>query len=175
MGSICPQDQRHRKRWRWRGEVTSRTQYFPAFFFFSTSSASVEYPGAITPSETSLEMIFAVARSHGADRAMKSPNEDIRSAPTSRQSDLRQCHFQFERLTSCPGVCTSKCCKRLFQVFDPIDLFLGLVQLDTHCSTGRRNVLERSSRREVQCLLKLLYQRIRVERVQEINVPRRST
>jgi hypothetical protein len=39
------------------------------------------YPGAIIPSDTSREMMRAVARSHGAERAIKSPKEDIRSAP----------------------------------------------------------------------------------------------
>lgn len=77
----------------------------------------------------------------------------------------------FEELTSCPGIRTSKWRKRLFEVFNPVDLLFGLIQRDTHCSTGRRNVLERRSRGEVQCLLEFLYQRIRVECVQEINVP----
>lgn len=65
-------------------KYTSRTQYFPAFFLESTSSASGEYPGAIIPSETSREMILAVAKSQGADSPMKSPKEDMRSAPRAR-------------------------------------------------------------------------------------------
>lgn len=39
------------------------------------------YPGAMTPSDTSLLMILAVELSHTSDREMKSPKEDIRSAP----------------------------------------------------------------------------------------------
>jgi hypothetical protein len=61
--------------------LTCKTQYFPPFFFFKISSASSSYPGAITPSETSLEIIFAVGVSTIWDKAMKSPNEDILSAP----------------------------------------------------------------------------------------------
>ena len=38
-------------------------------------------PGAITPSDTSLLISMAVSLSHSSDRAMKSPKEDIRSAP----------------------------------------------------------------------------------------------
>ncbi len=58
-----------------------KTQYFPPFFFARTSSASGEYPGAMIPSDTSREIMRAVARSQGAERAMKSPKEDMRSAP----------------------------------------------------------------------------------------------
>jgi len=61
---------------------TCKTQYFPPFFFLKISSASSSYPGAITPSETSLEIIFAVGVSTLWDRAMKSPKDDIRSAPS---------------------------------------------------------------------------------------------
>ena len=64
-----------------RYQHTWSTQYFPPFFLPRTSRASGEYPGAIIPSETSREMIRAVARSHGAESAMKSPKEDILSAP----------------------------------------------------------------------------------------------
>ena len=39
------------------------------------------YPGAMIPSDTSREMVRAVARSHGAARAIKSPKEDMRSTP----------------------------------------------------------------------------------------------
>ena len=38
----------------------SKIKYFPPFFFFSISNASSEYFGAMTPSETSRLMIFAV-------------------------------------------------------------------------------------------------------------------
>lgn len=48
------------------------------------SSASGSYPGAMIPSETSREMILAVATSQVCERAMKSPNEDMRSAPRAR-------------------------------------------------------------------------------------------
>ena len=34
---------------------------------------------------TSLEMILAVAKSHSSDRAIKSPNDDMRSAPKIQQ------------------------------------------------------------------------------------------
>ena len=37
--------------------------------------------GAMTPSETSLLMSFAVSTSQGSEREMKSPKEDMRSAP----------------------------------------------------------------------------------------------
>ena len=37
-----------------------RTKYFPPFFFLRISKASALYPGAITPSDTSRLMIFAV-------------------------------------------------------------------------------------------------------------------
>ena len=47
----------------------------------SISSASGSKPGAITPSETSLLIIFAVAASHTSERAIKSPKDDILSAP----------------------------------------------------------------------------------------------
>ena len=40
-----------------------------------------EKAGAITPSETSLEIILAVSTSHSSERAIKSPNELILSAP----------------------------------------------------------------------------------------------
>lgn len=60
---------------------TWRTQYFPPFFFFKMSRASGSYPGAMIPSDTSREMILAVATSQVWERAMKSPNEDMRSAP----------------------------------------------------------------------------------------------
>jgi hypothetical protein len=63
---------------------TSRTQYFPPFFLERTSRASGEYPGAIIPSDTSREIIFAVARSQGADNPIKSPKDDMRSAPRAR-------------------------------------------------------------------------------------------
>ena len=39
------------------------------------------YPGAIMPSDTSLDMILAVATSQASDRAIKSPKDDILSAP----------------------------------------------------------------------------------------------
>jgi hypothetical protein len=52
---------------------TCNTQYFPPFFFPKISSASGEYPGAMTPSDTSREMMRAVARSQGVESAMKSP------------------------------------------------------------------------------------------------------
>ena len=55
--------------------------YAPFFFAFRISIAFSEYPGAITPSETSLEMIFAVSTSHSSERAIKSPKELILSAP----------------------------------------------------------------------------------------------
>ena len=44
-------------------------------------NASGSYPGAITPSDTSLLITSAVAASHTSDREIKSPKEDIRSAP----------------------------------------------------------------------------------------------
>jgi len=50
---------RRQERVRAKGH-TCKTQYFPPFFFFKISSASSSYPGAITPSETSLEIILAV-------------------------------------------------------------------------------------------------------------------
>lgn len=60
---------------------TLRTQYFPPFFFLRISRASGSYPGAMIPSETSREMILAVATSQVCESAMKSPKEDMRSAP----------------------------------------------------------------------------------------------
>lgn len=65
-------------------ERTWRIQYLPPFFLPRISRASASNPGAITPSDTSLEMILAVARSHVADNAMKSPKLDILSAPLAR-------------------------------------------------------------------------------------------
>ena len=43
------------------------------------------------PSETSREMIRAVARSQGAESAIKSPKDDIRSAPKTESID--QSHY----------------------------------------------------------------------------------
>ena len=53
----------------------------PFFFVFNISKASSVNPGAITPSETSLFIKFAVSISHISDNAIKSPNDDILSAP----------------------------------------------------------------------------------------------
>jgi hypothetical protein len=41
------------------------------------------------PSETSREMMRAVARSQGSDSATKSPKEDIRSAPISQKFSMK--------------------------------------------------------------------------------------
>ena len=46
-----------------------------------SSRASGSYPGAITPSDTSRLISFAVSTSQTSDREMKSPKEDMRSAP----------------------------------------------------------------------------------------------
>jgi len=119
---------------------------FPQLIFFcSTSSASGAYPGGDHATGNPFGDYLCCKEIAWSREAF-----DIRSAPTSHM--VRPCSFLFERLTSCSGICTSQCRKRLFQVFDPI---LCLVQLDTHCSNGRGNVLERS--REVHCLLELLY------------------
>lgn len=48
---------------------------------FKSSNASGSYPGAMTPSDTSRLINFAVATSHTSDREIKSPKEDILSAP----------------------------------------------------------------------------------------------
>lgn len=80
------------------------------------------------------------------------------------------CSLLFEELTSCPGICTSKWRKGLFQVIHTVDLLLNLIQLDTHRCASRGNVLERGSRRQVQCFLELFHQRIRIECIQEVDV-----
>ncbi|RUS18173.1 hypothetical protein BC937DRAFT_89078 [Endogone sp. FLAS-F59071] len=64
--------------------LTCKTVYFPAFFFFNSSNAAGSYPGAITPSLTSLEMILAVGTSTTSDNAIQSPKLDILSAPLAR-------------------------------------------------------------------------------------------
>lgn len=99
MGSICKKmnltDKTH------RDEHTSSTQYFPPFFFDRIASASGEYPGAMIPSETSRDMISAVARSQGSERPMKSPNDDMRSAPRARAyADARGVSGAFKSFTA---------------------------------------------------------------------------
>jgi hypothetical protein len=68
----------------------SRIKYFPPFFFFSISNASSEYFGAMTPSETSRLMIFAVGTydTQVNDRLWKKGLFDIRRLPQIVQS----CH-----------------------------------------------------------------------------------
>lgn len=61
--------------------LTCKTQYPPFFFFFNNSIASAVYPGAMIPSETSLEIILAVWASQMSLKATKSPKLDILSAP----------------------------------------------------------------------------------------------
>ena len=53
----------------------------PFFLADRISRASGSYPGAMIPSDTSLFKIIAVGTSHTSERATKSPNEDILSAP----------------------------------------------------------------------------------------------
>ncbi|KIJ20590.1 hypothetical protein PAXINDRAFT_160155 [Paxillus involutus ATCC 200175] len=72
-----------------------------------TSRASGVYPGEITPSETSLEIIFAVARSQGAERAMKSPKDDIRSAPVSTRAYAQARGVRGSLRSSTPYTCFS--------------------------------------------------------------------
>ena len=57
------------------------TLYVPLRLLRRISSASGVYPGAITPSLTSLLISVAVASSQTSLNDMKSPYEDIRSAP----------------------------------------------------------------------------------------------
>ena len=53
----------------------------PFFFDFKISSASSSYPGAMIPSDTSCWISFAVATSQTSESEIKSPNDDILSAP----------------------------------------------------------------------------------------------
>ena len=55
--------------------------YNYAMSILKSSRASGSYPGAITPSDTSRLISFAVSTSQTSDREMKSPKEDMRSAP----------------------------------------------------------------------------------------------
>ena len=55
--------------------------FYYFFFSFRISSASGSYPGAITPSDTSLLISFAVSTSQTSESEIKSPKDDIRSAP----------------------------------------------------------------------------------------------
>ncbi len=127
------------------------------------------------PSDTSREIIRAVARSQGAERATKSPKDDIRSAPEEiKLLNLSQEEQFFDARTSSTSVSSGKWSERLLQVVNPIDLFLDFVQLDADSGTSRRDMFEGSSSREIESFLEFLDQGIRIERVEKVDIPRRA-
>ena len=76
--------------------------------------------------------------------------------------------------TASASICARKRREGLLEVIDSVNLLLYIVQLDTNGGTCRRNVLERSSRGEVERLGQFLHQRVRVERIEKVDVPRRA-
>lgn len=75
--------------------------------------------------------------------------------------------------TSCPSVSASKR-RQFFQVFNTKDLGGTLIEGKTDGGTGRGDVLEGSSSRQVEAGGELLHERPRVESVKEVDVTRRA-
>src|SRR6266436_2813626 len=95
------------------------------------------------PSDTSREIIFAVARSHGAERPIKSPKDDIRSAPIRTiNTFLLALIRNSRRRTTSTSICTGKRSQRFFQVVYAIDFLFGLVQFETDGYTCWGNMFE---------------------------------
>lgn len=155
---------------------TWRTQYLPAFFLRRTSRASGEYPGAMIPSDTSREMIRAVAKSQGADNAMKSPNDDIRSAPDHERACVRDIGYSslVYLRTASSRISRGQRSEGFFQIIHTVNFLLRFIELKTDSRASRRDMFKRCSRRDMQRFLKLFDQRIRVQGVKEVNVSRRA-
>ena len=93
----------------------------------------------------------AVAKSQGAESAIKSPYEDIRSAPALNYTHGHQ--RQKRTPTTSTGVRGSEGGQWFLQIIHPIDLLFGITQLQAYSRARGRDMLEGRRRRKPQSLL----------------------
>jgi len=115
------------------------------------------------PSETSREMMRAVARSHSADNAMKSPKEDIRSAPVICDKGKKYKERVNERKrTTSTRVGTSKWRECLLEIVDTVHFLFSFVKVETNGNPCGRYMFERRSSGEVEGIVELPDECVRV-------------